>query len=355
MNYSHKIDIKNLMENEFDEYKKRISQSTDMQMHLNLINTECNNLLTVIDEYELGKTYKAFQTFNNMLNELKQSLRSIIIDNKTPDNFVNKSFYRMRKSNTKITDIKEMFHIPISKRNKVKTQRYSIPGCPCLYLSSSVYTCWNEMHQPPIHELYVSKFVMNSNTSMKLLNFTLIDPRRMYFKTNLPEFVSFKNDYELKLDPGKIKDAFILWPLLFSCTIRGSDENDSFKPEYIIPQFLLQWIRENEIVDGIGYLSAEADSTKIDPLWCINYVFPVKDYDNDICSILASQFKITQPERCDNIENIMKGYAGEGSKLKCQRFFPGKKYADIHYESTIYGTIEKYLDRLDPERIDFIE
>lgn len=50
-----------------------------------------------------------------------------------------------------------MFHIPITMRRQVGTERYSIPGYPCLYLGNSIYVCWEEMNRPLMSSCWVSR------------------------------------------------------------------------------------------------------------------------------------------------------------------------------------------------------
>lgn len=50
--------------------------------------------------------------------------------------------YRVRKSESALTDHEHIFHIPFSKRYLVNAQRYSVAGQPCLYLGTSLYVCW---------------------------------------------------------------------------------------------------------------------------------------------------------------------------------------------------------------------
>ncbi|WP_052675768.1 hypothetical protein [Paenibacillus sp. IHBB 10380] len=45
----------------------------------------------------------------------------------------------------------EMFHIPFELKGRAATQRYSIPGLPSLYLGSSCYICWEELHRPDLN------------------------------------------------------------------------------------------------------------------------------------------------------------------------------------------------------------
>lgn len=78
------------------------------------------------------------------------------------------SFFRARISKEPLT-YKDMWHIPFKQRSKVSTERFSMPGIPCLYLATSSYGCWLEMNKPPYDEFWVSSF-LPINNKMKILN-----------------------------------------------------------------------------------------------------------------------------------------------------------------------------------------
>ena len=85
--------------------------------------------------------------YSHLRNLLDNEYRVILRWSMIPENV---TFYRMRMIDERRTNIsyKEMFHIPINNRRSVKTQRYSTPGFPCLYLGNSIYGCWEEMGRP---------------------------------------------------------------------------------------------------------------------------------------------------------------------------------------------------------------
>jgi len=50
-----------------------------------------------------------------------------------------------------------MLHIGFNNRGAIATQRFSIPGLPCLYFGTSSYDCWIEMGKPPDNVFNVSQ------------------------------------------------------------------------------------------------------------------------------------------------------------------------------------------------------
>jgi len=51
----------------------------------------------------------------------------------------------------------------------------------------------------------------------------------------------------------------MIWPLVLACSVKVKNIEDDFKPEYIIPQLLLQWVRERDDIDGISYQTTHID------------------------------------------------------------------------------------------------
>ena len=77
------------------------------------------------------------------------------------------SFYRARIGVEKIKG-KDMLHIPFNKRGVVDTQRFSISGLPCLYLSTTSFGTWLELGLPEAEYFQVSSFKIPKD--LKVLN-----------------------------------------------------------------------------------------------------------------------------------------------------------------------------------------
>lgn len=349
--YSSKS-IKEHVSKEFIDFISLVDEIPELEKNKLKIKHYCKKLKEVLREYENGYIFKSYDLFDKMMHDIIENLESIIINEKKPDDFLNKDFYRMRLSDSILTDKKELFHTPINLRRKINSQRYSVPGLPCIYLSSSVYTCWAEMNKPNIQDLHVSRFKLDDAVVVNILNFTMIDPKRLFYQDKKHEFHGDNKMYIERVESHFLIDAIILWPLLFVCSLKGSVKEDFYKPEYIIPQFLLQWIRTNKNLKGIAYFSTDLDTRNIDPYYCINYVFPVSSDDNEICSYLSGIFKLTNPYRCDIIENSVSVYNGVSPVLSHRKFQDcNYQGLQIYYENTKYGKIEQYLQFFNPEKI----
>ncbi|ATC37783.1 RES domain-containing protein [Elizabethkingia anophelis] len=229
------------------------------------------NLILCIEEYYNGNPHKAYHYFCTVINSDYKDL-SFILNYKTYE--PNESFFRIRLSDNNYPYKKEeMFHIPFELRNKVSTQRFSIPGFPSLYLGRTIYICWEELRRPNIDKIQTIRF--KNVRPIKLLDLT--PPNKECDDIN--ELYRF----------------FMTFPLIMCCSVKVKDVTDTFKPEYIVPQLLLQWVRNNELVEGIQYKSTHI-SAKVfnNNAELINIVLPVKsNKEKGICKELIKYFEST--------------------------------------------------------------
>jgi hypothetical protein len=250
----------------------------------------------------------------------------------------NADFYRIRKGNHNNEIIAEnFFHIPFEYRGKVSSQRFSIPGFPSLYLGRTVYICWEELNRPNINEF--SSLRLNSKVSINY-----IDLAPPYFEHNL-----FKAKYYKYL---------MIWPLIFACTIKVKNIDDYFKPEYIIPQLLLEWIRNVKRIDGIRYWSTHV---KENPLTFkgefYNLVLPVKkNKDTGLCDNLCNKFEATEIVSWQSLEFATSGanFIATNknkvidSKMEHLELIKGRKYP---YSYSVFGKMEQYLSELETREL----
>ena len=70
----------------------------------------------------------------------------------------------------------------------------------------------------------------------------------------------------------------------------------AFRPEYIVPQTLLQWISESPKYDGVCYFSTHVAHVTKNPIPPCNFVFPARNIKPEgRCSHLRELFKLTEP------------------------------------------------------------
>ncbi|CAN5588847.1 hypothetical protein BH10BAC2_BH10BAC2_20610 [soil metagenome] len=274
-------------------------------------------------------------------------------------------FFRARISSEILNSREDMFHIPFQMREKITNQRFSLPGTPCLYLSNNTYTCWEGLDRENISKLNFSKFRMVSDNN-RWLNWLDITTTPQDLKTLLESFekVTESNLIYNEATFIGILNFIMKYPLMLCCSICVKFKKDAFKPEYIFPQFLMQWVRENKSIDGIKYSSVSTyKAMRANYSSCLNYAFPTKDItDYGYCKRLVKFFEVSEPltweilnmmnanyftKNVKSIEHIKKvGLEYHFNKLE---LIQGKQ---VEYKNSIFGKIEDALADLELQHLE---
>lgn len=200
-------------------------------------------------------------------------------------------FYRMRSNEKKESfKRKDLFHIPLNKRGLVKTQRFSMPGYPCLYLGYSLAACWEEMHRPSLDNIMFSAFKLTRDVEF----LSLVIPAREMWEQHLEDYIN-------------------VIPIIIACMIQVDDYENPYKVEYTIPQLITEWFISHRTENNHYMLGIEFTSVHINK----DFEFPRSIYDNlalpakdlsgtDFCSELKDIFVITKPTS-EEIERIKNG------------------------------------------------
>ncbi|PDZ86278.1 hypothetical protein COO00_19785 [Bacillus toyonensis] len=175
---------------------------------------------------------------------------------------IKKEPYNSRVQREQIHKInKENNLIMLELRGIVSTNRYSIPGLPCIYLGSSPLTCWEELNKPDLNMVQTSVFKSDDISYIDLST-----PPVVFIEKIIKKFDDFGTIMKERLfadrlnEPNEVISYLIIWPLMAACSVRVKNTTDTFKPEYIIPQLLLQFIRYNGFFDGVSYFSTKVDN-----------------------------------------------------------------------------------------------
>lgn len=275
-----------------DSYYEFICKSVNnVLLHTQVKSFKCC-LSRMYDEYYMGHQNKAYNYFKEAIESILKyggsGLKTVI---------PKECLYRARVNDSDVDyNNSEMFHISYNKRGKVATQRFSFPGLPCLYLGASSYVCWVELGRPNLSCFQVATIQQkNKDEDYKVIDLS-IHPLAYYNELKANEEGCQSNE-----DLISIEDYLLLWPLIAACSIVVKNENDPFKPEYIFPQFVLQYILEDESdVVGIKYMSikegkiSEEQYTVASRMYT-NYVIPIRGLDTVDdwkCKILSDMFEI---------------------------------------------------------------
>jgi hypothetical protein len=286
---------------------------------INLIRKICKTISDVLKTYYEGYPSDAFLFIYDLLYNNKFSNNHKHSACKTAnyyikDTYINffqfkvarieeRDWYRMRISPKKWDDIEEYFHLPFTLRGNSKSERFSIPGYPCLYLGTSLEVCWKEFSKPT-DNIYASRFeLQNKKKGIVLMDFTIPQKHKSIEDDNYFDIFSF----------------LITYPMLLSCLIQVKNEENSFKPEYIIPQLVLQSIRNNFqskkddrlTYDGIIFSTTKDTKSKGDKFY--NLVIPTKEFikGKKFCEVTINTFHLTSPikinsQKLDECETQLK-------------------------------------------------
>lgn len=301
--YSKPFTFLSFIEKSFNEYLailEKINEGTVVEK-LEIIKPKIRNLCAeLLESYRqlyLGYVSKSYYHFDKGMQQIEDDLISKF-DAKHPlsENIL---LFRGRKSETEL-DRDGMFHLPFELRHKATTQRFSIPGLPCLYLANSSYVCWEELDRPDYNDFYLSRFEIKDYMKLNALDISLT-PKS--FATLINKTSEIMKDGVDGWD-SIILDYIIKWPLIFCCSIKVLNTDATFKPEYIIPQYLLDWVRQNKRLNAIKYFSVKAHLNQdADYSEFVNIVFPVQEIkDTGYCSHLSSSFSYTNPKRFADVD-----------------------------------------------------
>ena len=151
---------------------------------------------------------------------------------------------------------KDMLHIPFDQREIVATQRFSMPGIPCLYFATTSFGAWMEMGMPDTSTFQVSAFSLPKE--LKILNLC----QQQLFIDGSSSFINTEEERK------NLYDFLEIFPLVIATSYRVLNNKRSFKSEYIIPQLIMQVARKLKI-DGVAYLSKRIDDYFAYPQ-CVN-------------------------------------------------------------------------------------
>lgn len=108
--------------------------SLDKTSLMGKVAESCNVIKEAFEAYSLARLAKSIQGITDFYEQNKGNFMTHTIN-------AGDTWYRMRirEKNHKHFAAKDMFHIPFHLRGRVSSQRYSLPGYPCLYAGRSLW------------------------------------------------------------------------------------------------------------------------------------------------------------------------------------------------------------------------
>lgn len=168
----------------FEDLRRVLEENDAESEYLNMIDQYAGCLLEAIKEQYSGNVSQAQILIDQLLENLVAGDEEIAvttiansiafndIEDATDEIDTEVQFYRARTSdNFTKYERKDMLHIPFDKRHLIATERFSIPGLPCLYLGSTSFCCWMEIGNPADHQFNVSYVHVKEDN--KILSLTM--------------------------------------------------------------------------------------------------------------------------------------------------------------------------------------
>ena len=259
---------------------------------ISAIDSLCNAIVNAIRSYEAGSISEGRQILFAALDAIKNDL-SVQYTGAHRWEY----YYRIRSREAE-TDFnlerKELFHIPYDKREYASSERFSVAGYPCLYLSSQYEICWCECHKPKKFALAAFEVPQTRDDMAKM-----VDIGEAMIPLAHSFFCWFYNERNSESELEKIRaylvKQLVTYPLRAACSIMVTDRKAAGKPEYIIPQMLMQWLQQDDEFDGVRYETA-VDYSEMRFAGGHNLAFVTKDFDSEgYAQELRKRIKVGTP------------------------------------------------------------
>ncbi|WP_139164800.1 hypothetical protein [Clostridium gasigenes] len=275
-----------------------------LEKELSVIKDLCNDIIGIFESYDSAKMLDVYTKFESMMNKIEKYL-NIKSLSKAQENTIRYNLYRIRLGSEKY-DKKGLFHIPMDKRYLMKSYRYSIPGYPCLYISSQKELCWFECGMPK--EFSWSEFSTKKTTETEAVNDVKIicfSDRQWDFASRMQiHYSNYQGNQEVisRLDEEIIK-YLVVYPLRAACSIKVLNRDAQYIEEYFLPQQLMLWLRNSNGYSGFMYTSSSSNDNAQG--WQgHNFVFPAKEIKEKYCERLMGLFDQTEPVLVDKKSKI---------------------------------------------------
>lgn len=310
--FNYRIEVNN--DNEVEaEIKKHVDRYCTIvrrySVELADIIDNINNLLAeALEQYFSGDLVEANNRIDSLLKLYKDSLYIHDLQYGNSINIykdANVNLFKGRICEWNHTlNREDIFHIPYDLRKYVTTQRFSVPGVPCIYLGHSIYVIWEELGRPKDNDFFVSRFKVNDR--MKVLDLGLVS-------SDIEEIKDFKVFRDAFTKEQLIRVFTINNVLKIACLVRVKEENRGFKSEYVLPQLILARATKTKLVDGIRYPSTKI---KNDSYVFCNYAFPAmestKEHTTRFSKMLADNIELTCPVNIGLFNSLMQRHIDGG-------------------------------------------
>ena len=338
------VDFKERLKKVLNDYQKLVAELNEEDRPdewdklIGRLKQLCAGIIRAVDSEYRGMRHSAYTSIKNQLDGRRtesSQIEGLAYTEIIRSVKIGEVFYRMRKvdiEERRKLSIDGMFHIPLDQRGLVTTQRYSVPGYPCLYLAHTIYGCWEEMGRPDFGTVMVSRF--KSKQKFRVLDLRV--PSKATWEENMKGCIQF-------------------FPLVIAAMMQTKSGKDAYKPEYTIPQLLTEWVishnrdgkkgRNFEEIMGIVYTSAQKNDDFDYPADCYdNYAIPVLQSmtRSKYCPRLKDMFELSKPSYFD-LEVLKQGEIYDGGEFG----FDEQNIPAENMRASHFGQMEEYLKKYD--------
>ena len=253
-----------------------------------------NDLMTILREYYKGNIASAQIKMINQIKRICNEDEGAVVDINNCKIFDGYSgnipFFRARlDADEDGYEAKDMGVIPFSLRTKCATERFSMPGLPCLYLGNTSYVCWLEMGKPADYRFNVSAVFLDRT-------------QKVFDLTVSAEYLFDRDDKGNRILADDITAGLIKRVMLTLCSsFRVKEQGRHFKSEYIIPQIIMLACQKKGL-DGVAYISTRVSNSGIYGACAINVALYAK-YPNNTFRVKCEKSVIDDHIEIDDAFN----------------------------------------------------
>jgi hypothetical protein len=246
----------------------------------------CDSIQDVLKEiFVLGNKDQGYAKLKSFLDNHKSDVDVLNSFPQMPGDDSIKYLYRFANKTWSKKDRKSLFHPPFeANKSNHLNYRYSGEEFPSLYLGCSLDVCFAEVNAENKDDFFAAQFRLCDGETLSVLNLG-------YRWEEMSVFCFSDVNDKKKLD--FFKGWFSLYPLMLASSIVKKSET---KDEYIVPQFLMRYIKESTDLDGIRYYSTKRCYIDAWTKKSLNFAFPAKsDKKEGYDDFLTKKFELTEP------------------------------------------------------------
>lgn len=366
INIVHDSEYEEKLELKLHEYLDFIKSGIVKQnINIKLIEEIVSLLKQSIYLYFNLKTDNAQECVNKIIDIIEKNCKNDLISDpfsiyKGAANYSRKhcrdeNYYKARvESSCFRFNKKDMLHVPFDKRSKVKAQRFSIPGCPCMYLGKSSYICWKELDKPEASKFNVS--AIKPSMCARVLNLAYVNKELFEALLSYDSASVNKGDFDfslLKVGETKeayienyIKNAVLVYPLIIATSFTVKEMDRDFKTEYLISQMIMNSLIKKGY-DGVAYISKKSkDNWKYFPANLVIALIARKNNKEDVLSSKLSECNHCKPVNYSEYlmignQDIYYPYSLNDSTKNCKYLFASHS---MEYLNSSFERFDRYLN-----------